>query len=385
MVSRLFLSTCLVGVLAASAQSYTIGGVNTGWDWGWHNIGMTPFRGALENPARFGPSGLFKVPVSTTLLSSISPASLATVDCFISPATQDPQLSAQNLQDIRAFFLAGGDLILLNDGPDWDAIGANLGFPSQTGNTSSSNGTPSPIFQGAFGFTNVMGQRGLVGWLTPSQITNSGGIITGSNGVGVTSAYWPAGAYAPGAGKIILVADVDAFAASDLGYTGMADYTNLNSNARQALNSVAYLIGSPFSATATLDGYQPGIDDKPMTVQIWQNGTMREEKTVTGGSVSFDPAVTGVVRLKFRSWTSITTGVTVDLNGNVPPITITMTNGDIDGDDEVGPGDFAQLAQAFLSADGDPNWNIRADLDGDGEVGPGDFDILASSFLQSGD
>lgn len=57
--------------------------------------------------------------------------------------------------------------------------------------------------------------------------------------------------------------------------------------------------------------------------------------------------------------------------------------GDIDGDGEVGPGDFSALATAFLSADGDPNWNPDADLDGDGEVGPGDFSILARNFLRS--
>lgn len=57
--------------------------------------------------------------------------------------------------------------------------------------------------------------------------------------------------------------------------------------------------------------------------------------------------------------------------------------GDIDGDGEVGPGDFAALAAAFLSAPGDPNWNEAADLDCDGEVGPGDFDILSRNFLRS--
>jgi len=66
-------------------------------------------------------------------------------------------------------------------------------------------------------------------------------------------------------------------------------------------------------------------------------------------------------------------------------VNFTLINGDVDGDNEVGPGDFGALATAFLSVSGDPNWNVEADLDGDGEVGPGDFGILATNFLTSGD
>lgn len=62
-----------------------------------------------------------------------------------------------------------------------------------------------------------------------------------------------------------------------------------------------------------------------------------------------------------------------------------FTTGDIDGDNEVGPGDFSALAGAFLSANGDPNFVAAADLDADGEVGPGDFSLLALHFLEAGD
>jgi len=62
----------------------------------------------------------------------------------------------------------------------------------------------------------------------------------------------------------------------------------------------------------------------------------------------------------------------------------TLAGGDVDSDNEIGPGDFALLAGAFLSVNGDPNWNDQADLDGDGEVGPGDFSILSANFLQTG-
>lgn len=54
--------------------------------------------------------------------------------------------------------------------------------------------------------------------------------------------------------------------------------------------------------------------------------------------------------------------------------------GDVNGDGEVGPADFALLAAAFGSFVGDPTYNADADLNRDGEVGPGDFAILARNF-----
>lgn len=76
--------------------------------------------------------------------------------------------------------------------------------------------------------------------------------------------------------------------------------------------------------------------------------------------------------------------ITITDNG-VHGLGFYLLNGDCDGDNEVGPGDFAILADAFLSVDGDPNWNVVADLDGDGEVGPGDFGLLSTNFLAAGD
>lgn len=54
--------------------------------------------------------------------------------------------------------------------------------------------------------------------------------------------------------------------------------------------------------------------------------------------------------------------------------------GDVNRDNEVGPADFALLAQSFGSFAGDANWDADCDLDWDAEVGPSDFSILASEF-----
>jgi hypothetical protein len=66
-------------------------------------------------------------------------------------------------------------------------------------------------------------------------------------------------------------------------------------------------------------------------------------------------------------------------------VSVSLVNGDIDGDNDVTLYDFAALVQAFGSASGDSNWNPNADLDGDGEVTLYDFGILVSSFGLSGE
>ena len=55
---------------------------------------------------------------------------------------------------------------------------------------------------------------------------------------------------------------------------------------------------------------------------------------------------------------------------------------DLDGDDFIGPGDYALLSSAWFSTEEDPNWNPSLDIDGDGFVGPGDFSYPSSNWLK---
>lgn len=57
-----------------------------------------------------------------------------------------------------------------------------------------------------------------------------------------------------------------------------------------------------------------------------------------------------------------------------------LTNGDIDGDNEVTLFDFGALVAAFGSVPGDSGWNPDADLDGDEEVTLFDFGVLVRNF-----
>jgi hypothetical protein len=55
-------------------------------------------------------------------------------------------------------------------------------------------------------------------------------------------------------------------------------------------------------------------------------------------------------------------------------------NGDLDGDNEVGPGDFEIVVADFGNSAPTPG-----DLDGDGETGPSDFEYVVQYFGTPGD
>ena len=63
----------------------------------------------------------------------------------------------------------------------------------------------------------------------------------------------------------------------------------------------------------------------------------------------------------------------------------TLTNGDVDNDNEVGIGDYSGLSTAFNSFPGDPHWNPNADLNGDDAVDIGDYSILSANYGEVGD
>jgi hypothetical protein len=53
--------------------------------------------------------------------------------------------------------------------------------------------------------------------------------------------------------------------------------------------------------------------------------------------------------------------------------------GDLDEDNEVGPGDFEVLVSLFGTQ------STLADIDGDGEVGPADFELVVQNFGLQGE
>ncbi|MGC8783056.1 MAG: lectin-like domain-containing protein [Armatimonadota bacterium] len=128
----------------------------------------------------------------------------------------------------------------------------------------------------------------------------------------------------------------------------------------------------------------------PISVRLRKEGGGEETRTVftnRNGDYSLwvEPG-TYEVSFKASHWLRVNlTGVTLGLAEEVTGQDVSLTNGDIDGDNEVTLFDFGGLVAAFGSMPGDSNWNPDADLDGDLEVTLFDFGILVRNFGAMGD
>ncbi|MDW8320294.1 MAG: hypothetical protein RMM08_02930 [Armatimonadota bacterium] len=103
------------------------------------------------------------------------------------------------------------------------------------------------------------------------------------------------------------------------------------------------------------------------------------------GEYQFQTALWGTFDLSAKAshWLRQTvTGVSLEKGAQVH---FTLTNGDIDGDNEVTLFDFGALVAAFGSVPGDGRWNPNADLDGDEDVTLFDFGVLVRNFGAIGD
>jgi autotransporter-associated beta strand protein len=112
-----------------------------------------------------------------------------------------------------------------------------------------------------------------------------------------------------------------------------------------------------------LDSFKPSADDTFvfLTSPLPRTGTFA---TITGVTAPIAPSGLSFAVTYFSNNVRVTAALP----------------GDVDLDDEVGPGDFNLLASNFGKTG--QTWST-GDLDGDGLVGPADFNLLASSFGRS--
>ncbi len=142
----------------------------------------------------------------------------------------------------------------------------------------------------------------------------------------------------------------------------------------------------------TLSDWLGDTSTKTVTLEVESGGSIVETisgvpLTAIGTYVANHTQAAGGYNVYIKGDTflrKLITGVTFDALG-AAGINATLINGDVSGNNEVGPEDFSLLSLAFGSFQGDPNYNAAADLNGDLEVGPADFSILAGSFGQFGD
>jgi len=144
------------------------------------------------------------------------------------------------------------------------------------------------------------------------------------------------------------------------------------------------------SGVVTLGDYAAPTGGMNIPIEVRTPGetTPRETHIVAlngAGEYQFQTALWGTFDLSAKGshWLRHTVmGVALDKDVQVD---FTLTNGDIDGDNEVTLFDFGALVAAFGSVPGDAHWNSEADLDGDEEVTLFDFGILVRNFGATGD
>jgi hypothetical protein len=233
---------------AGAGEAYVVGGAtfslapNSG-EWAWNGSYITDFRAALANPAYFGPAGIVQRSITTTNLASVSVESLSGLNMFVATWLADVDFTSAQVSAVTSFFLGGGDLFLLQDDDVHDVIGQALGLRTFNSTGSVSNGG-APLYNGPFGTATNVTQHYNVGRLDEAAVLALGGTVAGRNVDGqVTSAFWRAGEFAPGAGALFINADIDMVASTSL--CGLpvcgATYSPLNSNGIFALNTFAFI------------------------------------------------------------------------------------------------------------------------------------------------
>jgi probable HAF family extracellular repeat protein len=143
------------------------------------------------------------------------------------------------------------------------------------------------------------------------------------------------------------------------------------------------------SGQVTLEDFSGDVTRVPVEVELRKEGNVVQREMLsldaTGGYTLRDVAP-GTYDLAFKASHWLRQVRTVEVvSSDVVGVSVSLVNGDIDGDNEVTLFDFGALVAAFGSMPGDSNWNPDADLDGDEEVTLFDFGILVRNFGQMGD
>jgi subtilisin family serine protease len=231
-------------------------------------------------------------------------------------------------------------------------------------------GSPAIVFKGlintepGFDFLNVLtSMDGGVNWMPRASFS----------GLGTTFTSY----FAP----------MNVLGTARIGFQLTSDSTNVADGA--SLDDIS-VVGEPWvqqiSGTVGLNGYN---STKNFTVKIRSGSTVLQTNTVpmTGltGSFSFNTGFYGVNDIVIQGPSYLRRVMpAVELTA-FTSVSTNLINGDINGDNVIGTGDFNALRAAWGSIPANSNWNANADLDGNGVIGTGDFNILRANWGAVGD
>lgn len=123
-----------------------------------------------------------------------------------------------------------------------------------------------------------------------------------------------------------------------------------------------------------------------------QYSTVVELNGTQGGWLDYPPASGSYVAyIRIRGGLGLNVPISSSGSSNTP---IQLRLGDADGDNEIGPSDFAAVSSHLGKFDTDPDWFVPnangvspefCDFDDDGEVGPADAAYVSMNFGEFGD
>ena len=143
----------------------------------------------------------------------------------------------------------------------------------------------------------------------------------------------------------------------------------------------------------SLDSYSGDSTAVPLSLEVRNAGTLQvvQRQTVyakANGTFSFPSALKGTfdVSVKGSHWLRKTMrNVVFPGDGYVSGLSVSLINGDVNGDNTINLADLMAIWAAWRSTPGSPNWNANADLNGDGVVNMSDWMIVAQNWRKSGD
>lgn len=149
----------------------------------------------------------------------------------------------------------------------------------------------------------------------------------------------------------------------------------------------------PFSSSVEVIGglptYQGEKIDIIMNNRGGQTNVLARYPNVmlaANGNFSFNSNFIGEVTITVKGESTLALKAQSDLNStgstNNP---YRLINGDCDGNNEVGPGDFELIVNKFGLDSVNPDYVKAVDLDRNGEIGPSDFEIVVNNFGLAGD
>jgi hypothetical protein len=171
--------------------------------------------------------------------------------------------------------------------------------------------------------------------------------------------------------------------------TGFAAWTTLATPAAntrfRGVEFAPIASASGLTGTANLQNWTASVAGLPVALELRQGSNLIQSTTKTldsAGNFEWNVNLTGAYTLVVKGAHWLTNSKSVNLvNGTlVSTGSYSLVNGDVDGDNEVGPGDFEAVVSAFGLPVGDPSYIPGTDLDGDLEVGPSDFELVVSNF-----